>query len=99
MKAGYVQISPIFGDKLGNIEKALLLMKAGPADIYVLPELFATGYLILTAEEALTFSESPDDGITFKLLMDFASSRRCALIFGFAERGEGKIYNSCAFID
>ena len=44
MKVGYIQNSPIFGDKqknLGSIDDLLVGVKA---DLIVLPELFATGY-------------------------------------------------------
>jgi len=99
MKVAYVQIDPIFGCKVANIEKAIYLMETNPADLYVLPELFATGYLILTKNEADELAESPADGLTIRLLSNFAADRNCAVVFGFAERGEDEFYNSSAFID
>ncbi len=74
-------------------------MEANPADLYVLPELFATGYLILSENEAEELAELPSDGPTFTMLGDFVARRDCAVIFGFAEKDEKGIYNSSAFID
>jgi len=99
MRIAYVQIDPIFGCKMANIEKAIYLMETNPADLYVLPELFATGYLILTKNEAEALTESLADGLTIRLLADFAAGRNCAVVFGFAERSEDKYFNSSAFID
>lgn len=98
MKVAYVQINPSFGEKNTNVARAISFMQANPADLYVLPELFATGYLILTQEEAVELAESPADGFTFNALMEYASHKKCAVVFGFAEKAGGKIFNSCALI-
>ncbi|RKZ24949.1 acyltransferase, partial [bacterium] len=45
MKIGFVQFAPKLGDIHTNLQKVDDLLKNVSADIIVLPELFATGYL------------------------------------------------------
>ena len=51
MKTAVVQTRPEFGDKAANIARAVDLMKSEDADLYVLTELFSTGYLFTSREE------------------------------------------------
>jgi len=44
MRLGYVQTNPVFGEVEGNLSHARELMQQTTADLWVLPELFATGY-------------------------------------------------------
>ena len=45
IRAAAVQTKPIFGDVAANLEQARQLVERERADLYVLPELFSTGYL------------------------------------------------------
>ena len=47
MKIAVVQTNPLFGDIEGNIERADSLISANPgADVYLLPEMFSTGFSV-----------------------------------------------------
>ena len=99
MRVAFVQINPEFGHKSRNIEKALALMKSSPADLYVLPELFASGYVFISQNEVIELAEPFGEGETFKALGSFAKANKCAIVFGFAEKASEGYYNSSAFID
>ena len=51
MKAGYLQMHPIFGDVNGNNEKVKEMTKEVEFDLLVLPELFNTGYVFHNKED------------------------------------------------
>lgn len=99
MRVSFVQMQPRFGEKNANIEKALSLMRAKPADLYILPELFNSGYVFCSQAEVESLSEPAGEGETFRAVADFAKTNNCAVIYGFPEKtGEG-IYNSSLFVD
>ena len=54
MRIAVVQTNPIFGQVRKNVENALSLMDTAAADLYVLPELFSTGYNFIDESEVLT---------------------------------------------
>jgi len=93
MKAAAVQTRPRFGDRKGNVERALALMDRVEADLFVLPELFGTGYLFTSREELHALSE-PRDGETVSALLAYTARRGCAVYGGFAERGGERLYNT-----
>jgi len=90
---------PEFGRVKNNINKALTMMSEKHADLYVLPELFNTGYVFTSREELTELAEIAKDGYTCRSLLDFAKKNDTAVIFGFAEKTSDGVYNSCAFID
>ena len=83
MRIAVVQTDPVFGRKDENIAAAIGLMDSGDADLYVLPELFATGYHFADAAETASLAE-PVEGRTFLELAAFARRRRCHVYFGRA---------------
>ncbi len=91
-----VQTSPLFGKKERNIADALGSMASVDADLYVLPELFATGYHFANNEELLSLAEPPE-GPTFSTVAAFARKRGCFVCYGFAE-GANPCYNSSALV-
>ncbi|MCI0706218.1 MAG: acyltransferase [Ignavibacteriae bacterium] len=98
MKLAVVQTNPTFGEKSKNIAEALQLMQSTQADLYVLPELFATGYNFATVEEVQHLAEPFRTGVTFKELEQFAHEQRSYVVYGFAEKSNGKLYNSAGII-
>lgn len=96
MRLALVQTSPVFGEVSANVEAALSLMCSVEADLYVLPELFNTGYNFLDRHEAEALSE-PVNGPTFSSLSEFASDQESYVVYGFAERGPN-LYNSAALV-
>ncbi|MBI3920978.1 MAG: acyltransferase [Armatimonadetes bacterium] len=96
MRLAIVQTSPVFGEASANVKAALNLMSSVEADLYVLPELFNTGYNFLDGREAEALSE-PMDGPTFVSLAEFAREYGRYVVYGFAERGPN-LYNSAALV-
>jgi len=96
MRVAVVQTDPIFGDVESNIANAVSLMETVNADLYVLPELFNTGYNFINQEEVLRFAETTSE-ITIQSLLFFAGKKSCYVVAGFAEKA-GKIYNSSALV-
>ncbi len=99
MLVSFVQLRPEFGNKPANIDKAISLMESKPAELYVLPELFNSGYVFTSAEELDNLAETAGDGVTFKIIRDFAQKHKCAVIYGFPEKAAEGNYNSSIFID
>lgn len=87
MKVAIVQTDPEFGNVQKNIDDALALMSTAAADLYVLPELFNTGYNFVDKNEVEQLSE-PTEGATFQSLFSFAKKTSCYIVYGFAERAE-----------
>jgi predicted amidohydrolase len=96
VKIAVVQTRPAFGESARNIREAVGLIEASSADIYVLPELFNTGYNIIDAAEAGQLAE-PVDGPTYRAIAEVAKRRSCYIAYGFAENA-GRIYNSAALV-
>ena len=98
MWVGYVQLGPRFGDVEGNIERALSLMEGERADLWVLPELFSTGYLFASREELMELAEPVPEGPTTRALSDFARERGCFIVAGVAERTGDRVYNAAVVV-
>jgi len=96
MKAAVVQTEPIFGEAASNVKEALLLMESADANLYVLPELFNTGYNFTNLQEVRRLSE-PAHGSTFQSIAWFAKEKSCFVVYGFAEQAD-KLYNSAALV-
>jgi predicted amidohydrolase len=93
MKVGYVQTSPIFGDKVTNFQQVTTLLKDQKADLIVLPELFATGYTFINKKEAIALAENLE-GETANFLLKQSKNTGAVIVGGFIEEESDKIYNS-----
>jgi predicted amidohydrolase len=69
---------------------------AGQSDLFVLPELFNTGYDFESAEEAARLAEQ-EDGATSARISAFAKEHACWVAFGFAEKAD-RLYNSALLV-
>lgn len=99
MKVGFIQFSPIFGEKEKNIEKSVeLINKGAEADLLVLPELCNTGYLFIDINELKRLGEESPNGPTLKAWRKAAEETNAYIIAGFCEKKDNSFYNSAVFI-
>lgn len=97
MRVAVVQSKPIFGEIDPNLRQISTLMAGTKADLYVLPELFNTGYNFVDKQEAEALSEEIP-GPTYEVIAAFARRNSCYVAYGFAERNADQIYNSSALV-
>ena len=94
MKVGFLQTSPIFGEKSKNINIAVSRIKQLNADLVVLPELFNTGYQFKSKDEVVSLAEKIPDGKTTQALINISKEKHIYIVAGLAEQGKGRCYNS-----
>jgi predicted amidohydrolase len=96
------QLAPAIGDLDGNRARALAALDAAAdagAQVVVLPELAASGYVFRDAGEARALAEPPD-GPTVAGWAERAAARGLVVAGGFAEAGaDGRLFNSAALVD
>ena len=98
MKVGFMQFSPLLGRKEENVERVINSLRGAKADLLVLPELFSTGYLFLNEEELKRSAETIPDGPTVSKFLDLAKRQNTNLVFGIAEKGDDKLFNSSVLV-
>jgi len=96
MKTAIVQTDPVFSEVRLNVANALSVMEDSDADLYVLPELFNTGYNFIDEKELTGLAET-SSGFTVKEMSVFAKRKSCYVVFGFAEEAD-RYYNSCVLV-
>ncbi len=98
MKIGFVQFKPRFGDIDGNLEQAAGLVRGTDADLLVLPELFNTGYVFTSKEEAIALGEEVPDGKTTRALCELAEETGTCIVGGLAERDGERVFNGAVMV-
>lgn len=98
MKIGAVQFEPLFGKVDRNLELAGNLIMKSDADLLVLPELFNTGYLFTSKDEANSLSEQIPQGRTTQMLCDTAKEKGIFIAGGLAEKSGDRIFNSAVLV-
>jgi len=93
-----VQFAPRFGKVKGNTARAISLMEGPKADLWVLPELFSTGYLFTSRDEVAELAEPIPEGPTTRALIDFARRTGAFVVAGIAERAGDRIYNGAVVV-
>lgn len=98
MKVGFFQFHPLLGRKDENVERAISSIRGAKADLLVLPELFATGYLFEDREELKRSAEQIPEGPTFRRMAQLAAQEKTNLVYGIAEREGDNCFNSSVLI-
>ena len=98
MHIGFVQTSPLFGEKQKNFAAVQELLMGCKADLLVLPELFATGYAFTSVREVTGLSEGKGEE-TSLFLQKLAGLCNATLVAGFIERENGNCYNAAMMAD
>ena len=98
MRIGYLQMNCRFGEKEKNAERAARVIRRHTADLFVLPELFDSGYLFTGFDELHRLAEPIPGGPTCAFLAELASERSCYLVAGLAEKSGTRFYNAAVLI-
>lgn len=98
MKAAFVQMNIQFGDPEANIRTAERLLGSARADLFVLPELFHSGYLFSSKDELSILAEPIPGGETTQFLADMAAAKKCHIVSGAAERAGDQFFNSAVLL-
>ena len=98
MRLGIAQTLPAFGEREKNIAEALALLGGETADLWVLPEFFATGYQFTSRDEAADLAESVPGGPTSRSLIGFCQERHCHIVAGLPEASDGRVYNAAILV-
>jgi predicted amidohydrolase len=99
MRIGVVQTNPVFGERRRNVEDAFSLMERDSADLWVLPEFFASGYQFVNAQEVSQLAEPIPKGPTTEDLVAFCRRHTCAVVGGLPEETSDGIYNAAVLVD
>lgn len=94
MRIAFVQTSVRFGQVETNVRKAVDRIHSSNADLFVLPELFNTGYYFLSRSEAEGLAEEIPSGETCRVLAQVAKEKSCFIVAGLAERAGNRLFNS-----
>ena len=97
MKIGYIQTSPLFGEKEKNFNQIRKLVGNAKADLIVLPELFATGYTFTSKGEVDDLAETNQEE-TANFLKEISAKTGAVIVAGFIEKDAGKNYNSSIMV-
>lgn len=98
-RLGVVQNAPKFLKASANVASCLQVMERYDADLWVLPELFSSGYNFKTKAEAAKCAEPVPSGPLCKLLQAWTAARGCAVVAGLPEKAGKKLYNSAVLVD
>jgi predicted amidohydrolase len=100
IRVAAVQMEPVFGRVSANLEKAGDLIRPIKADLYVLPELFSTGYLFRDRDEARSLATEFGTGADSRFLSDLSRETGSVIVGGLAERTrDGRVFNAAALFD
>lgn len=97
MKVGYIQTFPVFGEKRRNFQQVLELTHTITADLLVLPELFATGYVFISKDEVAALSEEGDME-TARFLKQLSFQTGAVIVAGFIEKEKDNFYNAAMMV-
>lgn len=97
-RLGVVQNSPKFLKAKENLAACLAEMERHEADLWVLPEFFASGYNFRTKAEAAKCAETAD-GPLIARLKEWSSDNGAAIVAGFPEKSGNTLYNSAVLVD
>lgn len=98
MRVAFVQMDCLFGRREENLARAEALISPHDAELFVLPELFSSGYLFRSDEEVAAAAEQVPSGPTTRMLATLAARKRCHLVAGVPEAAADKVYNSAVLV-
>ena len=95
MRIGLVQTDIVWCNPTANIARVEELIAASEtADLYVLPEMWSTGFVI----EAQEVAQTEEQSVALKWMIDAAAKRGCAIAGSLVIAENGKYYNRHYFV-
>ena len=98
MNIALVQNAPRLHAVQENLDTVERMIDGHEADLFVLPELFASGYLFDSREQLAGFAEELGHGLVQDTLQRWAKEHDAAFCAGLVEREGDAIYNSAVVI-
>ena len=98
-RVGMLQFEPELLNPNRNLEKMKELLGPVNADLIVLPELAASGYLFNNIREVKAVSEEACYGPTAQLFLKLAKQKNTSYVVGFAEMEKDELYNSSMLVN
>jgi len=101
VRVAVAQYEPRVGEAEHNRGQAVAWVEAAAdrgAELVVLPELAASGYVFSGEADVDRLAEDPDSGATTAALVDACRRRRVHVVAGLAERAGGCRYNSAVVL-
>lgn len=98
MRAAVLQHNPTYLEVEANLNEAERLLENVGADLFVLPELFASGYYFKSREDLELVAEPAAGGPTGERLTEWARKRGAVFVAGIPEVEDGAFYNSAVVV-
>jgi len=94
MKVGFLQFYPKLFHEKRNLLRIKELLQDVDADLIVLPELATSGYIFANEKELEPYTAEARKGRIANFFRALSASLDAGLVVGFAEKSQGKFYNS-----
>lgn len=95
MKISLLEMDIVWGNPYENIQKAeQLVTEYGPSDLYILPEMWSTGFIV--NPDGVAEEEASSQALAW--MKECASSRQCAVSGSLAIKDGGNYYNRHYFV-
>lgn len=98
MRAAFLQFSPAYLEVEANLEAVAAQLSSVDADLFVLPELFTSGYFFHSQEDLADVAEPIPEGRSTEALQYWADSLEATIVAGLPEREGDRFYNSAVVV-
>ncbi|MFH1110841.1 MAG: nitrilase-related carbon-nitrogen hydrolase [Planctomycetota bacterium] len=101
MKIGFVQLSPVLGDRAATLRQLdRMAEEFRRADLVVLPELRNSGYNFASMEQARSTAEDARDGAFVQYLASLIKRHHQYIVAGINEidAQDGRVYNTAELV-
>ena len=94
MKVGFLQYDVVHNTEK-NFDYIISTLQKQNCELLILPELSLCGYLFNNRNALLECAETVPAGASTQRMIILSKEYSCTIVFGLAEKENGKIYNTC----